>query len=1702
MTLRVFVENDGAAREVNRKNGVRSLKEAVRHVRHEPTHDGTRGWVVVPPAWRAVIVSTRCALGICGAVLAPLALGCGEKSTPSGLAGGGARGREVPPIAKSCATPQEGCPCATDGAVIACGDAVRRSAGYTACSMGTRVCDGDTWGSCEGAKIAMLPDALPGVQAQGLGTTKACVDNPCDPYCQVVVDDSKNLDVTATPGLTASERGLTLTAVPPDPSANTCTGIKLDPPTQTLTVTAINPTTGLLGEYFNQRDNNVTAIPANWVVTATRVDSSVGFDWGSGAPGPSGIGVDNFSVRWTGFVTPPASGDYTFYGRADDGVRIWIGGNLVVNAWKDQGPTEYASSPIALTQGTPVSVKMEYFEHGGGAVAQLKWSSASIAKSVIPETYLTPGGAALSPFTTSPANAALTVSVVPPTCYDGAFTAAWGLDTLDRATVSNTGVVSLLSPLAGPMKVSAYVQEFKDTAVVNVVVDATDVVEAPTGAVAKFASASSGADTATILYPYDGTVFPLALKPPVLQWDRGASGAADAIKVSLVYPAVGAPTFSWSKIVAEASNTRFTFTRDQWGFFERTAKGGTGKITLQRVVSGSLKSAISKTVTFASAPLRGKIFYTQYGGGSDIMRLDPGGDIPAVKAFSTVNGCPVCHSMSADGSKFATSDAKWSTNAGISNVDAAGNLTVLSDFANPNTPYANGSNDWRGFAWAPLTPDGKYIFATNNIFGNTNQSVVGIDSTTRKVALPAAMVSGGRGTGLLADYYSNTTWSGNSWRRLDPRPDFDWAGSPGGPVPADGFSVVWNGNVEGFFTEATTFEVETSVGVRLTVGGNVIIDQLANNGGTTTTKFPGVANLVRGQQTPIRLEAVDMNSQTIVKLRWSSTSTPYALIPQSQLFPSGGPYGAQVTYKDTSNNQLTRLESDLVYDWGNGQPAKGVSTSGTTENINADNFTSTWDAVVEAPATTNITWCINADDGYVVKVTTPANVTTTVLSGASWTGNAYVCSVASTAVTAGDKLKVHVDHTEGGGGARMMLAWKMSSFITTMEPIPSARTFPPSTWSAPATGLSATFYDTMDFGGALLGSGSTTPQAYATYVPYLDYDWGGDRYSYGRALTSSDTFSGRFTGRLKPACTGMHEFEIFADDTSMIWIGGERLLSQSSWGTKYAARWLNSALTYDFKAEFTENGGGAGLRVRWKPCGASSYVAIPNANFLPSGDTTLNGYIRQGGDNGNGYSYVAWQTPSTVGAPAVDVTSQSPGTWGLGAAVMMVPSFAPDGSKLVFVDGDSATNAGWRKGLSTFDFDQANKIFKNRRQMVNNFPYGDVIKWPTFESDSKSVIYQTTTPGDVCCRNSWTKYGYMGPTNYFEDPGQLWSIDTSAANPTGVPLAKLNSGERAIDRNKSYQATMLPTPAGGFRWAVFTSTRPYGNTLNLPATQQDYSDTNNYIPELNTGEIQSMLWVSALDDQVSGATDRSHPAFFLPNQVYSESGGHYLNERAYWVTEACRAAGSGPGSTCDVDEDCCGGTASPRTGVCRIDTPITSPPTRHCASVPPPNACIAADGACSTNSDCCFNYPCVANICTKPPPLPTFKPENFKRIYTAECGRGTLPAWRFFDWQAVTPATGSYLEVYAESSDDPSTFHDLPVAPNAVSISGVIKVATVTGATVAGWVGQDIGALLTAAGLPQRKYLQITVRLKPNVKLTGTPVLTNWRQSYSCPPQD
>ena len=159
---------------------------------------------------------------------------------------------------------------------------------------------------------------------------------------------------------------------------------------------------GLRGDYYDNIDFTGTRV--------RRVDPGVNFDWGGGSPDPA-IAADTFSARWTGQVQPRFSEAYTFNTLTDDGVRLWVNGQLVIDHWIDQSPTEW-SGVISLQAGVLYDIRMDYFENGGGAAARLFWSSPSVTKEVIPSTQLyPPTGSNLPPTVTLTAPATNSVFV-------------------------------------------------------------------------------------------------------------------------------------------------------------------------------------------------------------------------------------------------------------------------------------------------------------------------------------------------------------------------------------------------------------------------------------------------------------------------------------------------------------------------------------------------------------------------------------------------------------------------------------------------------------------------------------------------------------------------------------------------------------------------------------------------------------------------------------------------------------------------------------------------------------------------------------------------------------------------------------------------------------------------------------------------------------------------------------------------------------------------------------------------------------------------------------------------------------------------------------------------------------------------------------------------------------------------------------------
>ncbi|GAA5021429.1 glycoside hydrolase family 3 C-terminal domain-containing protein [Kitasatospora paranensis] len=121
---------------------------------------------------------------------------------------------------------------------------------------------------------------------------------------------------------------------------------------------------GLFGQYHNSTD-------LSGAVVASRVDPAVDAVWGGRSPA-AGVNATNWSVKWTGTLTPPATGSYQFSLNSDDGSRLIVNGQQVINNWYNQAPTTRTGS-INLTAGQPVAIEVDYYQAGGGSNATLGW---------------------------------------------------------------------------------------------------------------------------------------------------------------------------------------------------------------------------------------------------------------------------------------------------------------------------------------------------------------------------------------------------------------------------------------------------------------------------------------------------------------------------------------------------------------------------------------------------------------------------------------------------------------------------------------------------------------------------------------------------------------------------------------------------------------------------------------------------------------------------------------------------------------------------------------------------------------------------------------------------------------------------------------------------------------------------------------------------------------------------------------------------------------------------------------------------------------------------------------------------------------------------------------------------------------------------------------------------------------------------------
>jgi len=162
-----------------------------------------------------------------------------------------------------------------------------------------------------------------------------------------------------------------------------------------------NGEAGLQAEYF--------ADPNLETLKVSRVDPNVDFDWRRqnvvwGQPDgimrpDEALPEKDYSARWTGFITPPETGEYVFIVAADGGTRLWIDGRMLYDDWDrpapetvlwDVGCVPHLSKPVRLEGGKAHPIKLEYKHSGGPAKMHLRWAHWPVRDEELMSPHIAP----------------------------------------------------------------------------------------------------------------------------------------------------------------------------------------------------------------------------------------------------------------------------------------------------------------------------------------------------------------------------------------------------------------------------------------------------------------------------------------------------------------------------------------------------------------------------------------------------------------------------------------------------------------------------------------------------------------------------------------------------------------------------------------------------------------------------------------------------------------------------------------------------------------------------------------------------------------------------------------------------------------------------------------------------------------------------------------------------------------------------------------------------------------------------------------------------------------------------------------------------------------------------------------------------------------------------------------------------------------
>jgi hypothetical protein len=402
----------------------------------------------------------------------------------------------------------------------------------------------------------------------------------------------------------------------------------------------------------------------------------------------------------------------------------------------------------------------------------------------------------LSPIVLQEGGVELAATLLPAGCRPSPFSTTWTLDKFDIAQITGTtdqnAELTITTPVAGDVVVTAYAAGLSASITLHIKVNVLDTPEADDWAEPNFAATATQissfgtllapnlgttASTATWLYPYANTYFPLGLLPPAVLYRYEVAGGG-AVKVSLRYPTgqtAAGSAFNYSLVVKEANgisqaagmtaNTldpQVVVPTLAWQAFEQTARGADAELLIQRRrASGTLEQATRRTIHFVNGQLKGTVYYNSYSSPQGdntgaVLSIAPGASEPEL-AVQPSGKCTVCHSINVDGTQLIANGER-TTNSYAFNQSQRFDLTsgtapapdVLSSYNAPGGDVENVPGNRFTFG-APLTDGAFYMTHGGTAGGDPNFRAPPDFSNLYNVGAPSTrVVVSGWPTNMLA----------------------------------------------------------------------------------------------------------------------------------------------------------------------------------------------------------------------------------------------------------------------------------------------------------------------------------------------------------------------------------------------------------------------------------------------------------------------------------------------------------------------------------------------------------------------------------------------------------------------------------------------------------------------------------------------------------------------------------------------------------------------------------------------------------------------------------------------------------------------------------------------------------------------------------------------------------------------------------------